>query len=258
MCNLPDRLFNEWKVMQMGNATSSVLTEKLVQFGLTRQEATIYLCLLRNRELSGYEVSKITGISRSNVYSALAGLVEEGAAYLLEGETNKYMAVAVGDFCQNRIRQLTKLKQELVSQIPQIEEDSEGYITISSHRHIMDKIHNMLEHVEYRVYLSIPTDYVLQFKPQLERLISERKKVVLLTDAPLDEEISGCVSYVTTNRDRQLKLIVDSSYVLTGDMTGDASDSCLYCGQKNFVKVFKDSLRNEIKLIELTKGAHET
>ena len=234
-----------------------VLTEKLAQFGLTRQEANIYLCLLRNKDLSGYEVSKITGISRSNVYSALASLVEKGAAYLLEGETNKYTAVAIEDFCENRIRRLTTLKQELAAQIPQIGDDSEGYITISSHRHIMDKIYNMLEHVEYRVYLSMPTEYLEQFRHHLEQLAAEGKKVVLLVSDLPSTEIRGSIIYETDKRDRQLRLIVDSSYVLTGEMTGNTTDSCLYCGQKNFVNVFKDSLRNEIKLIQLTKGDNE-
>ena len=50
----------------------AALINKLMLFGLTRQEAMIYLCLAANQELSGYETSKITGISRSNVYNALA------------------------------------------------------------------------------------------------------------------------------------------------------------------------------------------
>ena len=231
-----------------------VWAEKLVQFGLTRQEANIYLCLLRSKDLSGYEVSKLTGISRSNVYSALASLVEEGAAYLLEGETNKYTAVAIEDFCENRIRRLTALKQELVAQIPQIGDSSAGYITISSHRHIMDKIYNMLEHVAYRVYLSMPTEYLEQFRDHLEQLAADGKKVVLLVSDLPSEAIKGSIVYQTDKQDRHLRLIVDSSYVLTGEMNGNAADSCLYCGQKNFVNVFKDSLRNEIKLIQLTKG----
>lgn len=197
-------------------------------------------------------MSKLTGISRSNVYSALAGLVEEGAAYLLEGETNKYTAVSVADFCQNRIRELERLKGELVAQVPQIEPNTEGYITISSHKHIMDKIYNMLEHVEYRVYLAIPVPYVEPFRARLERLIAEGKKVVLLLGDEIEPALSGSTLYVTGKQDTQLRLIVDSAYVLTGEMTGSDTDSCLYCGQKNFVNVFKDSLRNEIKLIELT------
>ena len=238
----------------MDNTVLGVWAEKLVQFGLTRQGANIYLCLLRSKDLSGYEVSKLTGISRSNVYSALASLVEEGAAYLLEGETNKYTAVAIEDFCENRIRRLTALKQELVAQIPQIGDSSAGYITISSHRHIMDKIYNMLEHVAYRVYLSMPTEYLEQFRDHLEQLAADGKKVVLLVSDLPSEAIKGSIVYQTDKQDRQLRLIVDSSYVLTGEMNGNAADSCLYCGQKNFVNVFKDSLRNEIKLIQLTKG----
>ena len=116
------------------------LIDGLMQFGLTRQEASIYICLASNRELSGYEVSKITGISRSNVYSALASLVEEGAAYLLEGETNKYTSVDVEEFCKNRIRHLTETMDNLKQQMPQIVNNCEGYITISSHKHIMDRI----------------------------------------------------------------------------------------------------------------------
>ena len=238
----------------MDNTVLGILAEKLMKFGLTRQEASIYLCLMRNKELSGYEVSKLTGISRSNVYSALAGLVDKGAAYLLEGETNKYTAVAIDDFCQNRIRELDRLKNELMAQMPQIEPNTEGYITISSHRHIMDKIYNMLEHVEYRVYLSIPVQYFELIRECLEELVVKEKKVVLLLSEPIEPALKGGILYVTGKQDTQLRLIVDSAYVLTGEMTGSDTDSCLYCGQKNFVNVFKESLRNEIKLIELTKG----
>ena len=44
-------------------------TEKLLLFGLGRQEALLYRCLLQSGELTGYEAAKLTGISRSNVYN---------------------------------------------------------------------------------------------------------------------------------------------------------------------------------------------
>ena len=43
-------------------------TERLMEFGLTRQEASIYQCLLTEGKVTGYEVAKQTGISRSNFY----------------------------------------------------------------------------------------------------------------------------------------------------------------------------------------------
>lgn len=230
----------------------AALIDKLLLFGLTRQEASIYLCLAVNKELSGYEVSKITGISRSNVYNALASLVEEGAAYLLEGSTNKYTAVDVEEFCSNKIRFLQKTKDELVRDMPKNNADCEGYITISSHKHIMDKIHSMLTNAEYRIYVSMPVEFLEICREDLERLIANGKKVVLIVSE--DVSFPGAIVYLTDKKEQQIRLIVDSEYVLTGDMSGSASDTCLYCGQKNFVNVFKESLKNEIKLIELMKG----
>lgn len=230
----------------------AALIDKLMLFGLTRQEASIYLCLATNKELSGYEASKITGISRSNVYNALASLVEEGAAYLLEGSTNKYIAVDVEEFCNNKIRYLQKIKDELVRDMPKNNADCEGYITISSHKHIMDKIHYMLAGVQYRVYVSMPVEFLEKCRADMEDLIESGKKVVLI----VSEEVvfPGAIIYVTDKEEPQIRLIIDSEYVLTGDMSGSPADTCLYCGQKNFVNVFKESLKNEIKLIELTKG----
>ena len=43
----------------------------------------------------------------------------------------------------------------------------------------MDKIYNMLEHVEHRVYLSMPAVYLEQFRDHLERLAADGKKVVI-------------------------------------------------------------------------------
>ena len=38
----------------------AAIIEQLTLFGLSRQEAAIYLCLLKNEELTGYEVAKLT------------------------------------------------------------------------------------------------------------------------------------------------------------------------------------------------------
>ena len=47
--------------------------ELLMSFGLTRQEARVYVLLLGEGALSGYEAAKRLGLSRSNAYAALAG-----------------------------------------------------------------------------------------------------------------------------------------------------------------------------------------
>ena len=69
--------------------------EYLLHFGLTRQEALIYVELLVKGKQTGYEIAKETGISRSNVYSVLAALAEKGAAYVIEESAKRYIPVKV-------------------------------------------------------------------------------------------------------------------------------------------------------------------
>ena len=55
-------------------------------------------------KVTGYEVAKQTGISRSNAYNSLASMTEKGAAYLVEeASTRKYVPVPLNEFCKNRI-----------------------------------------------------------------------------------------------------------------------------------------------------------
>lgn len=228
----------------------SAIVEKIMEFGLTRQEAVIYVCLFRSGELTGYEVAKQTGISRSNVYSALAGLVENGAAYVLEGSASKYTPVPIEEFCENKIRSLEEQKKYLAENIPQVTAVQTGYITIEGYRHICDKIYHMLHEAKQRIYWSAPAHFIAKWQEELEALVKNKIKVVLITDEKL--AVANSIFYLTEKKEDELRLIIDSEYVLTGEITGKESDTCLYCGQSNFVKVFKEALRNEIRLIELT------
>lgn len=248
----------------------AAIIEQLILFGLSRQEAAIYLCLLQNEELTGYEVAKLTGISRSNVYNGLASLVEHGAAYVIEGTSSKYLAVALSEFCDNRIRYLRKAKEHLVADGPRKNLPREGYITIEGYDHICDKIRHMLLGAEKRIYFSATGGFLEQWSEEIRELVRAQKKVVLISEDnrepfPEDAELkAGIIEYLVPEHFRepkeeeqqmdQIRLIIDSEYILTGTVTGKSSDTCLYSGQKNFVRVFKDAMRNEIALIRLKQG----
>lgn len=228
------------------------LTQKIMNFGLTRQEAMIYQYLVISGESTGYEVAKEVGISRSNAYSSLTSLVDKGAAYLQSGTTNKYLAMNVSEFCGNKIRTLENDKKDLEDKL-KVKEEAEGYVTIFGCQNIYDKIANMLSSVEQRVYISIASEKLHLFKDAFIKLIDEKKKVVIITD--MSPDITDCSIYLSDSlMENQIRLIVDSKYVLTGDFGESKEDTCLYSGQKNFVSLFKEAMRNEIELINLRSG----
>lgn len=234
----------------------NTVLDKLGLFGLTRQEAAIYLCLYRNGELTGYEVAKYTGISRSNVYSGLSGLADKGAAYLVEGNASKYVAVSIERFCENKIRSLKEEKEYLIKNIPAMKEKEIGYITITGSRNIRDKMIEMLNDAEKRIYFSASLTMIEEFREEFFKVLGKNIKLVFITDGMPKEKsfFKDAVFYVGGERGNSIRMIIDSEYALTGEITGKRDDTCLYTGQENFIKVFKDALRNEMKLIELTEG----
>lgn len=237
----------------------SEVLNKLGLFGLTRQEAVLYLCMYRYGGITGYEAAKYTGISRSNVYSGLSGLADKGAAYLEQGSASRYIAVPIEKFCESKIRNLKREKEYLIENVPAIKEQEIGYITITGNGNILDKVIEMILEAEKRIYLSASFSMIREVEKEIVKALEKEIKLVLITDGiPENSEIKRkSICYLTGARGNSIRLIIDSAYALTGELTGKKDDTCLYTGQENFIKVFKDALRNEIKLIELQGGENE-
>lgn len=240
------------------------LIEKIMMFGLGRQEAVIYLCLLGNGVLTGYEVSKITGISRSNVYNGLSLLVEHGAAYLMEGASKRYVPVALEEFCENRIRFLIETKEWLGANSPEGRPVVEGYLTLEGYCHILDKIHHMLQGAVHRIYFNASPEFLSIWGAELTGLAERGIKVVVIARELPEGLPADRITFYRRldraedweDREKQVRLIIDSALVLTGEVSGDVSDTCLYSAQRNLVNVFKEAMGNEIRLIELAADSN--
>lgn len=237
------------------------ILELLIEFGLTRQGAAIYIALLTEGELSGYQVAKTLGISRSNAYTALANLVDKGAAWLIEGNAARYIAVPAVEFCDNRLRALTRTRDQLLSALPRQKPEAGGYITIKGEQQILDRLHHMLAGVRERVYLALHGQVLTRVLPELAALTKRALKVVIITDAEtfqateVQNRMAGARIQAGAVSPDQVRVIVDSHHVMTGELTGGANATCLYSDQKHLVDLFKTAIRNELRLIELGEDA---
>lgn len=221
-------------------------------FGLTRQEAAIYRALCNEcAPLTGYEIAKITGISRSNAYAAVAALTEKGAAYVMDGSPMRYSAVTPREFCSNYITKLSEVSEEIQRELPLAASQTDGYITINGRRRIMETVRSMLHSVEERVYISADGDFIGEIRGELQCLIDNNIKVVIITPI-LQNCPEGAIMYSADCGKGQLRIIADGASVLTGEITSDdVPCSCLFSSKENLVSVLKESLKNQIELIKL-------
>ena len=223
--------------------------ERLMHFNLSRQEAIIYTCLWEYGKLTGYEASKITGISRSNVYGALNVLADKGAAVVTETNTTLYSAVDPEEFLANKVRHLEEDRQYIVANMPRNVEKEEGYLTICGHQNIQDKVRYMIEHCDMRLYFAAGGSIIQEFEDVLSAAKEKGLKIVLMSDR--DYRHLATHFYADESMEGQIRLITDSAYVLTGQYLRQNSDTCLYSGQNNLVTIMKEALRNKIRLLEM-------
>ncbi|HEX3045638.1 MAG TPA: TrmB family transcriptional regulator [Bacillota bacterium] len=225
------------------------LVESLMKVGLTRQESIFYLTLCKEGELTGYEAAKSAGISRSNAYQALSGLVDKGGAYRIEGDPVKFIAVPIREFTGNIRRRMGEVLEYLEKNVPHREEPSEPFITIAGTTHIINKMKQIIEQATERIYFSgaeAELDFVMS---DFQSAVARGLKVVVITTPPFQKE--GMTVFHHRKSPGQIRLIADSTHVLTGEISESGESTCLYSKNKNLIALIKDSLTNEIQLIQL-------
>lgn len=225
------------------------LMECFERIGFTRHEALLYLLLCREGPATGYEAAKNSGITRSNAYLALAGLVEKGGALRVEGEPVRYDAVPVRELTANLRRSFEESLIFIAENIPEKAAASEPFYTVTGERNVVDKMKNMILHSAERLYISISQSEWGMVDPELRQVTEKGLKVVVVTDFPL--ELSGAVVYRHHKQAGQIRLIVDSSEVLSGEIGTGREPNVLYSRNGNLVQLLKDALKNEIKLVEM-------
>lgn len=223
------------------------LSDALQKIGWTRHESSLYLALCREGELSGYEAAKITGISRSNAYLALAGLVEKGGAYKVEKDPAQYVAVPARELAANIRRQTEEVLDYIIANVPDQDKQSTPFITITGKNHVVAKMQNILAEARERIYLSCSHAELRLVATEVEAARDRGLKVVVITAAGYQPE--GVTVYRRHKEPGQIRLIADSLSVLTGEILPGNQANCLYSRNKNLVQLIKDSLTNEIQLI---------
>lgn len=234
--------------MKKGGEAGLDLMTALMETGLTRQEAQLYLLLSSEGRMTGYEAAKQTGISRSNAYSALAGLTEKGGAIRIDGAATHYAAVSVDEFCRSKRRHFNEVLNCIATQMPAQRELAEPFLTIKGRENIINKMKDMVMQADHRVYVSMAPSEVAIVQEELSDAKRRGRKVVVIT-APmsLPDDITA---YFTQKEAGQIRMIVDSQIVLTGTISRQDEPSCLYSKNQALVTLFKEAMINEIKLIE--------
>lgn len=137
-----------------------MLVQKMKQFGFAESETNIYLTLVENGLMTGYEVSKKSGVPRSKVYNSLEKLVKRGVVLVNKSEPKLYSALSPEEF-------VSMLKHSTLSDIDYLndclsdikEKEKDTLLWQLEHKEAtLLKMLYMMEHTKNSLYIQIWED----------------------------------------------------------------------------------------------------
>jgi sugar-specific transcriptional regulator TrmB len=234
--------------------------DELVRIGFSEYEAKAYVALLRESPVTGYQVSKRSGVPRSMIYEVLGKLTSRGAAMTLrKGETAKYSAVPADEF-------LDKLQHEHEELITTLRTDLAGlpspsdleYVwNIEGHENIMAKAREMIGQADSRIYLALLPATFPDLQLALKEATGRGLRVTLYTTSELElpggRVIVASVSEETLSRARGLGLIlvVDGEEVLIGEWLAASHARASWTSSPLLVFLAEHHLRTDLYLPQI-------
>jgi sugar-specific transcriptional regulator TrmB len=234
--------------------------EKLVEIGFSEYEAKAYVALLRKNPVTGYELSKLSGVPRSMIYEVAGKLTARGAAMTLRtGGSIKYAPVAADEFLDQFHREqdelISSLRDDLItySTAPDLE-----YVwNIDGHENIMAKAVEMLDQAKARICMALVPTTFSTLRSALERAIDRGVRVVVYTTAELDlpggQVVVARVSKETLGQARGLGLIlvIDSEEVLIGEWLTATQARASWASTPLIVFIAEHHLRTDLYLPQI-------
>lgn len=231
------------------------LSQYMSILGFSELEEKIYITLLKNGDMSPYQLAKKIDISRSSIYNALEHMTEKGMVEILPNETALYHA-------QDYDVLLEKMKKEFNESADGAREllknykkhrYTQDYCNIRDFSTILMKAKDIVSESNKEVYIN--TDMPLDFiAGELTKLKEANIRVVVYSFYDIGS--SEYYELYTHNRKRndeatRLMIVVDDEIALTAGADYEGKWQGTITGNKLFVKMISEHIHNDIYLLEL-------
>ena len=203
----------------------------LLEIGFTVNEAKVYLTLLQNRYLNGYEISKLSKVSRSLVYNVIDRLVAKGFVLKSEGQINYYCALpyekVIEKIRNDNINKLNVAKEKLKN-YSRIENESEYIFNIKGIDEFFNKANDLILNAKKEISISIWKEDFPKIEESL--LITAKKgiKIYIFSFSNITFPFGEIFSYQLKNPHslfpyRRISIVADGKEVIIGENAGDKS-----------------------------------
>lgn len=236
----------------------------LQKLGFSTYEARAYLTLLRESPVTGYQLSKHSGIPRSRVYETLERLVAKGYAVTLQAEPVEYAPLATDEL-------LSQLKRQFNDALSTLEAETENLATVGRPESIwslqgraviLGRARAMIDRAQQSIYLAAWTQTIREVQRELEAAHDRGLRVIVISCGETELAVSlhyrhAFEEHICRAGDSSINLVIDSVEALVGETL--PVDECRAAWSRNtgLVLITEEYIRHEVYLHKIIERLGE-
>jgi sugar-specific transcriptional regulator TrmB len=194
---------------------------ELKHIGFSEMEGKCFITLAQNQLLTGYEIAKKLGASRSNVYASLQSLVEKGFVLTSKGEPSYFQSITF-DELQNKIRNnLENSLDKLEKKFPTSIQNFDDFFTLEGYKQVIDRLTMEIRQAKKEILIDFWAEEIDWFR---ELLLEREKGGVRIIASTLGEVDLPLKTVLTAEREeawqqeigRKFSILIDRKVTILG------------------------------------------
>lgn len=238
----------------------------LNKLGLTDGEAKVYLTLLRNSSITGYEASKIAGVPRSKIYNLLETLIQKGFVLYTEKESsNKYEAVPIKQVISHISKDAQNTYDEITESLRGYEHKTnlDEIWHIRNRSNILSKCKEVIASSKEEVLIQVFEEELDEILPELLELQKQEKKIGLIVFSenknlklPIKKFYRhGLITEkIEEMGGRYINIVSDRNEVIFGQILGESVAEVIWTKSKPMVTLAAEYIKHDMYFYKMANS----
>ncbi|WP_042457050.1 TrmB family transcriptional regulator [Neobacillus dielmonensis] len=237
--------------------------KELQKLGFSQYECKAYIGLLKNSPITGYEVSKRSGVPRSMIYEVLGKLLDKGAVYTVPTDPLTYAPLPAKELIDRLRNSFEQSFDFLEKNLAAIESEQQIDVIrrISSDENVLAEMAAMINSAKEELWLSIWEPQISLVQPDVRLKINKGVHVFSILFGAPDTEMG-----VTTHHDYMAPEVAeermngrltivsrDNEEVLIANFSPNSPAWAIKTQDPALVLVAVEYIRHDIMFAELVK-----
>ncbi|WP_342512521.1 helix-turn-helix domain-containing protein [Sporosarcina sp. FSL K6-1522] len=244
-----------------------LIFKELQKLGFSQYECKAYVGLLKHSSITGYEISKRSGVPRSMIYEVLGKLLDKGAVYIVPSEPVTYAPLPAKELIARMRATFEQSFDYLENNLAALESEQEVDVIhrISGDSHVLTEMNDLIERGREEIWLSVWSPQIPPIEEMVLRSVNNGVSVSsILFGAPNTslgftthhDYVSPEVAEERTNG--RLTIVVrDNEEVMIANFSSSTPGWAIKTQDPALVLVATEYIRHDIILAELIQEIGE-